>query len=134
MFGKGRKNAQKKSKGNRKTKQARKSKKARVGGSGLVGSLAKGFFAASWRKFCRNFAEFAQKNTFHCVRKGHRNSVESCGNVAEICRNFSEMYPFPNDPILSELLTKGSRCKREGAQRTYCYPRAVGLVGPQRFG
>ena len=99
-----------------------------------MGSLAKGFLQQVGGNSAESSRNLHKRNTFHCVRKGHRNSVESCGNVAEICRNFSEMYPFPNDPILSELLTKGSGCKREGAQRTYCYPRAVGLVGPQRFG
>ena len=69
-----------------------------------MGSLAKGFL----RKVCRSSAENSRKfakNTFYCVRKGCENSAESLRNFAGIAENFLD--PFPNDPILSELLIYG---------------------------
>ena len=62
-----------------------------------MGSLAKGVFAESLRKFCGNSAESSRTIRFIAPGKG----AEFCGKFAEISRKFAEnflQWPLPERP------------------------------------
>ena len=63
--------------------------------SSLMGSLAKGVFAESLRKFCGKFAEICKEMRFIAPGKGAEIPRKVRGNLRKIFCN----DPFPNDPI-----------------------------------
>ena len=109
------------------TDRAKKEKKVTAGGkkkeasrasidSTLMGSLAKGFFAESLRKFCGKFAEICRKYVLlrqERVRK-------FCGKLRKFRGKLRKIFcndPFPNDPISELLIQRREEFQAEERER-----------------